>query len=206
MKLRKLAMATLTLSLCGCAATSLQQVWKSPTYTGGPVQKIAVLAIDERELYRSSVESHFNSQLTQHGQRAFVTYDLLTLPAIKADKEAAAAKLRERGADALLLVRLANSSSSTHEVRGGADYFAPTFSGGDWYGYYSVAFMDMGTVWGGTVQEVCLETSIFELKTGQRVWSGTTYTMLKENADRITELSSLVGKVLAAARKDGVVR
>jgi len=206
MKLRKLAMATLTLSLCGCAATSLQQVWKSPTYTGGPVQKVAVLAVEEREQYRAVVESHFNVQLNKHGQSAFVTYDLLPLPAIKADKEAAAAKLRERGADALLLVRLANSSTSTHEVRGSEGYFAPTITGSDWYGYYSVAFMDMGTVWGGSVQEVCLETSIFELKTGTRVWSGTTHTVLKDNQDRITELSTLVGKVLAAARKDGVVR
>ena len=168
MKLLKLALTTLTLSLCGCAATSLQQTWKSPTYTGGPVQKIAVLAVEEREPYRASVESHFNVQLIEHGQSAFVTFDLLALPAIKADKEAAAAKLRERGADALLLVRLVNSSSSTHEVRGRDGYFAPTLSGSDWYGYYSVAFMDMGTVWGGSVQEVYLEISLFELKT---VWS-----------------------------------
>jgi hypothetical protein len=202
MKLHHLALAVLTLSLCGCAATSLKQTWKSPTYTGGPVQKIAVVAVDERELYRSSVESHFNVQLNEQGQSAFVTYDVLALPA---DKEAAAAKLRERGADAVLLVRLVNSGSSTHEVRGGAGYFAPTISGSDWYGYYTVAFMDMGTVWGGSVKDVNLETSLFDLKTGERVWSGITHTMLKENADGITELSKLVGQVLAAARKDGVV-
>jgi hypothetical protein len=199
-------MATLTLSLCGCAATSLQQTWKSPTYTGGPMQKVAVLAVEEREQYRAVVESHYNVQLNKHGQSAFVTYDLLALPAIKADKEAAAAKFRERGADALLLVQLVNSSSSTHEVRGREGYFAPTISGSDWYGAYSVAFMDMGTVWGGTDQEIYLETSLFELKTGKRVWSGITQTKLKYEDDRITALSALVGKVLAAARKDGVVR
>jgi hypothetical protein len=208
-RLFPLAIAALTLGLCGCASTSsssVKQVSKDPAYTGGPPQKVAVLAVEEREQYRAAVESHFNVQLNQHGQSAFVTYDQLSLPEIKADKPAAAAKLREGGADALLLVRLVNASSSSHEVRAREGYFAPTISGSDWIGWYDVAFMDMGTVWGGTDREVCLESSLFELKTGKRLWSGLTQTKMKEEADRIAELSRLVGKVLAAARKDGVVR
>ena len=208
MRIHQLAIAALTLSLCGCAATSVKQTWKSPAYTGGPVQKVAVLAVDERDLYRQVVESHFNVQLNQHGQSAFVTYDRLSLPAIKADKQAAAAKLREGGADTLLLVRLVDSATYASEVRATPGYFAPTVSGyenADWYGYYSVAFMDMGTVWGNSKREVYLDTSLFDLKTGQRLWSGLTRTALKEETDRIEELSTLVVKVLAALRKDGLI-
>jgi hypothetical protein len=89
-----LAIAALNLGLCGYATTSRQQTWKAPTSPGGPVQKIAGLAVGERAQFRRSVESHLNVQLNQHGQSAFVTHDLLALPAIPADKEAAAAKLR----------------------------------------------------------------------------------------------------------------
>ena len=207
MNVYQLFVAALGLSLCGCVNTSVNQTWKSPAYQGGPVQKVAVLAVDDRELYRAAVESHYNAQLNDHGQGAFVTHDLLSLPAIKADKQAAAARLRERGADALLVVRLASSTLSSGEVRATSGY-APTvtgYAGGDWYGYYSVAFTDMGTVWGNSKREVYLETSLFELKTGQRVWSATTRTVLKEEADRIEALSKLVTQVLTALRKDGLV-
>jgi len=208
MNLRRLAFAALTLSLCGCAATSLQQTWKSPTHTSGPVQKIAVLAVDERHQFRASVESHFVFQLDRRGQGAFMTQDLLTLPAIKEDKAAAAAKLGEQGADALLLVRLASSASSFGEVRATHSAYTPVVGGyetGDWYNYYTVAFTDMGVVWGHSKREAYLETILFDLKTGQRIWSGATQTVLKEEADRIEALSDLVTKVLTALRKDGLI-
>ena len=207
MNIRTLAVAALALGFCGCAATSLQPTWKSPTYKDGPVQKVAVLAVDDRETYRAAVESHYNVQLNDHGQAAFVIYDLLSLPAIKEDKQAAAAQLRERGADSLLLVRLAGATSSSSEVRATSGYAATVsgYAGGDWYGYYTVAFMDMGTIWGNSKREVYLETSLFDLKSGQKIWSGTTRTVLKEEADRIEALSKLVTQVLTVLRKDGLV-
>jgi len=208
MKLRQIAFAALTLSLCGCAATSLKQTWKSPTCTGGPVQKIAVLGVDERDFYRSAVEGHFSSQLRAHGQSAFVTHDLLALPVIKADKQAAAARVREAGADSVLIVRLVSSTSSASQVRATPGYYAPVVTGyesGDWYSYYSVAYMDMGTVWSNSKRDVCLDTSLFDLKTGQRLWSGITQTVLKDEMDRNEKLSVLVAKVLAAMRKDGLI-
>ena len=133
---------------------------------------------------------------------------MLSLPAIKADKEAAAAKLRASGADSLLLVRLVSQTTSANQVRATSAYYVPTINGydnADWYGCYSVAFMDMGTVWSNAKREVCLDTSLFDLKTGQRLWSGLTQTVLKEQSDRIEVLSALVTKVLAALRNDGLV-
>lgn len=208
MELRQLAFAALTLGVCGCASTSLKQTWKSPTHTGGPVQKIAVLAVDERHQFRASVESHFVFQMDQRGQGAFMTHDLMTLPAIKEDKAAAAAKLGQQGADTLLLVRLASSSSSFGEVRATHSAYTPVIGGyetGNWYDYYTVAFMDMSAVWGHSKRETCLETILFDLKTEQRIWSGVTETVLKEEADRIEALSDLVTKVLNALRKDGLI-
>ena len=208
MKLRALAVAASALILCGCAATSVKETWKSPAYQGGPVQKIAVLAVDDREPYRSAVECHFNAQLNDQGQKAFVTYDLLALPDIKADKQKAAVALREHGADTLLLVRLQSQATHDSEVRATPALFAPNVSGyenADWFGYYTVAFTDMGTVWGNSRREVYLETSLFDLKTEKRLWSGTSRTLLKEETDRVAELATLVGKLLAGMRKDGLI-
>jgi hypothetical protein len=64
----------------------------------------------------------------------------------------------------------------------------------------------MGTVWGSVRDDVYLDTSLYQLKTGQRLWSGLTLTVLKEDMDRVAEMTPLVTKVLAAMRKDGLVR
>ena len=209
MNLYQLTVAGLTLGFCGCAATSLKQTWKSPSYQGGPVQKVAVLVVDERDLYRQSIENHFAGLLNQQGQGALATYKLLSLPAIKADKQAAVARVREAGADSVLIVRLVDRDTSANEVRATPAVYAPTLSGyesGDWYSYYSVAFMDMGTVWGNTKMEIYLESSLYELKSGQRIWSGLTRTTLKESGDRVAEITPLAAKVFAAMRKDGMLR
>ncbi len=208
-KFRRLSVAALTLCLCGCAATSMKQTWKSPTYHGGPVQKVAVLAVDERGLVRQGFENRFAWQLNEHGQSALVTHDLLGLSEIKADQQAATARVRQAGADSVLLVRLVDRATYDREVRATPEAYTVVVTGyesGTWYGYYSIAYMDMGTVWSNTKTGIYLDTSLFDLKSGQRLWSGVTLTVLKDDTDRLEEADLLVAKVLAALRKDGLVR
>jgi hypothetical protein len=201
--------AVLAALLCACAATSLKQTWKSPDYTGGPVRKVAVLAVEERGLVRQGFENRFARQLAAQGQPAVVTYDLLSLPQIKDDKQAAAARAREAGADSVLIVRLVDVATYTRQVRALDEQFAPTITGVanyGWYDYYSVAFMDMSPTYGTLRQEVYLDISLFDLDTGKRLWSGLIETVVKDNTDRVLLVDSLVGKVVSAMRKDGVVR
>jgi hypothetical protein len=130
------------------------------------------------------------------------------LPAIKADREAAAARVREKGADAVMIVRLVDQVTRANEVRATPALFAPTvdsFGYNGWYNYYSLAFTDMGTVWGSTTKTLYLETVLFDLKTNQRVWSGLTRTVFKENMDRVEEVGPLASKIFAAMRTDGVL-
>ena len=72
------ALCALAALLCSCAATSVQQTWKSPDCQQ-PVGKIAVLTIEERGLLRQGFENRFVAQLTKAGAPALVTYDLLSL-------------------------------------------------------------------------------------------------------------------------------
>jgi hypothetical protein len=209
MKYLNSAVLALILCLGGCAATSLKHTAKAPDYSGGPVQKIAVLAVDERGFYRRVVEHHFAHQLQQHGQSVLMTYELLELPAINADKDAAAKTLIERGADAVLIVRLAGATTTASQTQATPSRFVPTLSGSDynhWYGCYSTAFMDMGVVWNDTQMRVNIESGLFDLATGQRIWTGISETMVREQTDRVEEIAKVAKKVLAAMRKDGVVR
>ena len=205
---RSLPLCALATLLCSCAATSLQKTWKAPDCQQ-PVGKIAVLAIDDRGLVRQGFENRFVAQLTKAGAAAVVTYDLLTLAEIKQDKRAAADRFRASGAEAILILRLVDISSSYRESRAGNERYAPVLTGIDsmgWYDYYSVGFMDMSSTYGTLKQTVYLETSLYDLKTEKRLWSGLTETVVRENMDRVAEMDPLVEKFVAAMLKDGVIR
>jgi len=205
----QLLFAGLTLGLAGCASTSLDQNLKSPSYHGGAVQKVAVVAVDERPLVREGFENRFARQMVEHGQGAMVTYDLMSLPEIKADKQAATARVQQAGADSVLVIRLTNQATRTTETQATAQIFVPVITGygyDTWFDYYDVAFMNMGTSWTDSKTQVYLEMILYELKTGQRVWAGGTVTVLKDGMDRVAQVDPIVAKVLGAMRKDGLIR
>ena len=212
MKLRPLALYSLALLLCSCAATSVKTTSKSPD-SRGPVGKIAVLAIDHRREVRQGFENRFVSQLASGGAAAVKTFDQLSLAQIKADKVAAAERFRTSGAEALLIVRLADRSSTYREIRPGHERYAPVTTGYGsgydymgWYDYYSVGFMDMSPTYGSLKEKVFLETSLYDLNTEKRLWSAVTQTVVTEEMDRVAEMDPLVEKIVAAMRKDGVIR
>ena len=127
------------------------------------------------------------------------------MPDIKADKEAAAARLRAGGAEVVLIVRLVDQTTYSRDMRATPERWVPTVSGYGtygWHDYYSVAFVDMGTTWSNTRQNIYLDTSLFDLKTGQRLWSTLTLTVLKDDSDRLAEADALIAKVVQAMRKD----
>lgn len=199
------AVATL---LCSCTATSLKKTWKAPDCPG-PVGKVAVLAIEQRGLVRQGFENRFVTHLTKGGASALVTYDQLSLDEIKQDKHAAAERFRAAGAEALIILRLADSTSSFRESRAGRERYAPIITGIEnvgWYDYYSIGFADMGSTYGSLKQTVFIEASLYDLKTEKRLWSALTQTVIKEGMDRVAEMDPLVEKFVAAMRTDGVIR
>jgi hypothetical protein len=174
MNLASLVPLLLALTLCSCASTSLKHTWKSPGYSNGPVQNVAVLTVDERVLLRQAFENRFVAQLKEHGQAALATFDLLSLPEIKADKQAAASRLSQAGADSVLVVRLMDRQTLDRQVRATPAAFVPEVNGFDtydWHSYYSIAFTDMGTTWSSSRQDIFLDSSLYDLQTGKRLWA-----------------------------------
>jgi hypothetical protein len=207
MRLNRLILLAVIALLCSCAATSVKKTWKSPEYHGAPITKFAVLAVDERGLLRQAFENRLVAQLRKGGATAITTFDLLSLQEINQDKPTAAARLRAAGAEAIVILRLANISSSYNEVRPGGNRYAGIITGiepGTWYDYYGLAFTDLSPTYGTLRQKVYLETSIFDLQTAQRLWGGVTETVVTESMDRVAEMDPIVEKVVNAMRKDGM--
>lgn len=206
-----LAFAVLALCLCGCAApSSVQQTWRSPAHGSGPVQKVAVVAVEERGLIRQAFENRLVRDLRAAGQAAFATHPLLGFAELQNDRPAAARRLRSAGADAVLIIRLADQSSEAYQVRATSPRYVENVTslstpvGG--FDYYSVAFIDLGTIWSDSQRLVDLDTSLFALADGQRLWSCRTHTVLREETDRLAEADALIAKIIAALRKDGMVQ
>lgn len=208
MRFRTLLLSLLAILLCSCAVTSVKSTWKSPHYQGGPVTKVAVLVIEERGMLRQGFENRFINQLRQGGETAIPTFDLLSLPEIKEDKAGAAERLKSAGAEGVIVLRLMDLATYYREIRPGSERYAEMITGYEnymWYDYYSIAYMDMSPTYGSLEQKVYLETSLFDLKSGKRLWSGVTESTFKDRVDRMAEMDVIVAKFLAAMRKDGVV-
>src|SRR5215467_8955706 len=121
MRSHRLGLFAVAALLCSCAATSVKKTWKSPDYSGSAITNLAVLTVEERGLLRQGFENRLAAQLRKGGATAITTFDLFTLPEINQDKPAAAERLRKAGAEAIIILRLANLSSSYRESRPGAD-------------------------------------------------------------------------------------
>ena len=204
--LKLLALAVL---LCSCTTTSVEKTWKSPNYQGGPVQKVAVLAVSDAWMVRPALESRFARDIRQRGQAVVATGDLRGLPDVKADQAAATARLRQEGADSILIVRLVDRATYDRQVQTTPAAFVPVATGFDsysWYGYYEVAFADMGATYTSTRDYLVLDSSLFDLNTGKRIWSVATQTVVTGDADRLVLADELVAKVTAQLFKDGMIR
>jgi hypothetical protein len=206
----QLLAAVAALGLAGCATSSLKQTWKSPTFQGAPVKKVAVIAVVDRGLLRQGFENRFVRDLRAQAQETISTFDLLGLPEIKADKAAAATRLRSAGADAVLVVRLVDQVNYDRQVRATSEHWVPTITGFGsnfgWYDCYDVAFMDMGTVWSSDRKKIYLDSGLHDLATGKLLWSGLTVTTLGDSTDGLVAADNLIAKIVAAMRKDGLVR
>ena len=208
MKIGSLARCLPLVLVCACAATSVKKTWKAADCQG-PVGKIGVIAIEERGLLRQGFENRFVSQLRSNGAAALPTFDLLSLPQIKEDKRAAAERFRESGAEVLLILRLFDKVSSYREIQPAGERYVPMLTGIDtygWYDYYSLGLMSLSSTYGSLKDYVYLETAVYDLKTEKRLWSALTRTVVGENMDRLAEMDIVVEKVVAAMRKEGVIR
>jgi hypothetical protein len=209
MRIQEISLTLLAVALCSCATTSLKSTWKSPDYHGAPVGKIAVLAVDENGFYGPVIEGQLVRQLVEEqGQPAFRTLDLLTPAEIKADKEAAAAKLRAAGADSILVVRLTDSvyKSSVAPNRDGGPSVQVESGGDGWFQYYSYHSSGSPGMGRSLHRKIYLDTSLFDLNTGKKLWSGLTETVMREGMEPLDEVDPLAALLVKALRTDGLIR
>ena len=98
------------------------------------------------------------------------------------------------------VVRLVDSATYSQQAHGGAPVF--TSSPAEVYSYLG---MGSDVSWNTLQTDVYLESSLYKLTSGERLWSGLTRTVLKEDTDSIAKIEPLAKKLFTLMRQDGVI-
>ena len=161
-----------------CATTQLNAVWKDPGYQTRPA-KIMVVGVAKNPLNRRLFEDEFVQQLKARGTEAIASYTVLP-DRQQDDHEAIAAKVKELGADAILITRLVSKKIVQTYVPA-TPYFPPPFYG-SWPDYYGYGYHYMYTP--GYIAEdeyAVIETNLYEAKSDKLVWAASSETGISDS-------------------------
>lgn len=202
--LRAAALAAAALALAACAAsTQFNAQWLNPEAGNRlPVKNVLVIGISRDTTARRVYEDTMVAQLAARGVKAQPSYRLLQDdgPAPQAAIEKA---VKDVGADAVLISRTVSVTNEVHVSPGMVMGPAYGFGWGGFYGYYhgmwSSAYAIPPSVY--TVQNVVVDTRLFDAKDFLVLWSGSSTTNPTSTMQTtISEFAGTLVTALAAAK------
>ena len=156
------------LFLMSCATTRVTDVWKDGNYTGGPVKKVFVVGVLANPDMRVLLEEEFVEQFQGRGTQAVASRKYMSVEPGKVSRQDVAAKVREAGADSVLVVRIVGRSAVDRAAP--ADTVSNPWT--DPYNFSSFGVdMYSGPGFGYEQDFLFMESRLFELKGEKPVWS-----------------------------------
>jgi flavin-binding protein dodecin len=204
--LSRLCLAAAPLALLSCAPnTQLIHSWVDPGVGSHTYKKIVVVGATPRSATRRIYEDSFAAELQARGITAVPSYTFGDQGQI--DKDAAVAKLKEVGADAVLVTRLVDKQNyQTYYPPSYTTVAAPTAYYGGWYGYYSTGYSYMSSPGYVANNEVYrLETNLYDLQGDKLVWTGITETTLITGDPPQNEIQPLIETLSYEMEKHKVI-
>lgn len=182
--------------LTGCASTQLTSVWKDPAYQVHPT-KVMVVAVAKKPMKRRIFEDEFVAQLRAHGTDAVASYTVLS-DKKQDDQDAIAAKVKELGADAVLVTRLVSKKTIQVYVPG-VPYFPPPYYG-RWPDYYGYGYRDMYSPgYMAEEQFAVMESNLYDTTKDDLIWAATSETEISgSDQARIKEYIGIMVKNMGA--------
>jgi hypothetical protein len=171
-----------------CAATQLVSVWKDPSYQVRPA-KIMVIGVAKNPLSRRLFEDEFVLQLKARGTVAIASYAVLA-DKQQDDQAAIATKVKELGADTILITRMVSKKIVQTYVPG-TDYSPPPFYG-TWSDYYGNGYRYLYSP--GYIAEdeyAVIETNLYETRHDKLVWAASSETVMGDSKENL--IKSYIG-------------
>jgi hypothetical protein len=194
---RALVIGVALLLLAGCGArTDLTEVWLG-RITAGPVQRVLVIGISEKDTSRRLFEDHFAEELGKRDVHAVVSYEHLP-GGERLTEEAIRAVLSDQKLDAVVVTRLVKVEQEQRYVPPQSHVVPGGYYGG-WYGYYGAGY-DVVTSPGytRTVTIVKLETHLYDAGSKNLLWAAQSETFEpSSNEDIIKSVTKVVTRRMA---------
>lgn len=199
----RFALPALLALLSACASTTLDNTWRDPQYSGGPVTKVLIAGISNQAGVRRTFEDTFAETLRAEGVEAIASHTVVPADGQMPEEELHAA-VEQTGAGAVLITRLVERQNEI-SVTPAAPVPAPVgIRRRGYFGYYSSAWV--GYYEPATVRQynyIVAETTLFVGDNPQPVWTGTTRTMESKDIRAATE--GFTRPVIAALKKEGLI-
>lgn len=197
------------LMIAGCSSTVVTGSWKDPNFNG-QVKKVYVIGIAKQETTRRIFEDEFRNQLATYGVTGLSSYsDLPTSD--KVDKEVIAAKVRDNGADSVLLARaigkrteeVVNPGRVTSIDYGPRGYYPDPYYRN--YGNYYARSRDIvyqpATV--SQFEVVTIEANLYNAANAELIWSAQLETIVEDNLGKL--LADFIETVTKDLKAKGLI-
>jgi len=204
--LPRVAAAVALLVLASCAAnTELTSSWSDPALHGKTYTNIVVVGLSKQSTIRRMYEDDFVAELQRRGVKGTASYNVAGEGQI--DKDAFEAKLKELGADGVIVTRLVDQQTVQ-------TYYPPTYSTmaapsayyGGWYGYYSMGYTYMSSPGYVTNDQVYrLETNLYDVGESKLAWSGLTESTIMSGTAPETEVQPVIALLVASMETKKVI-
>lgn len=183
-------------ALASCAAsTQLTSSWGDPAAADRGFKKVVVVGASPNASTRRMYEDAFVAELQSRGIEGIASYTFGGEGQL--DKEQAIVKLKEIGADGVIVTRLVDKETVQ-------TYYPPTYSSvaapsayyGGWYGYYSMGYTYQSSP--GYVAEnkvYRIESNLYDVANDKLAWSGLTETTLSSGDAPETEIQPLIAAI-----------
>jgi hypothetical protein len=201
-----LAILLITLgTLCtgGCSNTELAGSWLSPKFDGPKYTSFVVMGVSRDSTLRRVAEDAFVTQLALRGINALPSYQILppTDPE-KLTREQIERAVRQQAVQGVIVARV---SKVEKEARTGGGFGSGGGGFGGYAGHYQQSWSGSYVAGGTTYQYdvVTVNVELFDVKSGEMVWSGVTRTFDTSDLDSSTRYWAKV--VIEALVKRGLI-
>jgi hypothetical protein len=119
------ALGCLISQMCGCASSSLVNIWHDPSFQAQPLSRMLVIAVRNDATKRRIWEDAFAGELAKHGVATTSSYSLF--PDAPPDTNQVIATVQTNGFDGILVIRRLPTETNKQYVPGytSTDYYSP---------------------------------------------------------------------------------
>ena len=191
-----LALFTISSFLACTPVTKLTETWKNPTYTGGKIENVLVIAIAKKDDRRNWAEGAFVEQFNDHGVAAHPSAAIIPKDT-KITREAVRAAIAGAGIDSVFVMKLM-------EVKEDEVYNYPqvNYSAHGYMGHMMGPMPQMPGHY-SKVLNIRLETTLYETEKGELIWSAVSETYNPDTLQVLLE--SYKKKIMKDLKKNGFI-